>query len=270
MEPEGPPPVAAPHEVDPTLDTGRLAARIAELRAQLHAFAPGDDATARRAKEASDATARSAERTIALERLLAASRAREEELAIQSIRDQHVASDLHATIADLSASAARAEEAETLLHAAGQRADAAERRATSFGEELRDLQRENETLRAHTASLESDLRAAVTEIAATGADRVRADRLARELDAARDAAETERATAVELRLQATGAEARVKVLESRMNALDDRLIQLTALLPTGRTPEGPLLDLRGAEPESETSETAPRTPRSQGPDSSWS
>jgi len=274
---------AASRRLEMTPDTARLAARVAELRAQLDALAPTDEISVRRAREAREGVRETHERIAALERLLAASRDREEQLAAHSIRDQGLAADLHAEIADLRAAMARASDAEELLQEAQVRASDAGRRASMLEEQVREQTREAGRLRARAASLEADLRAAITEVAAAASDRVRAGQLERERDAAREEAEQERRRSVESRLRAAEAEARLAVFESRVSALDERLARLTALLPGGHQQEaaaeaplppthdvspGVVLDLRGVEPgaadDPDTSVPGPSSHRVQG------
>lgn len=233
-------------EVDQAPDTAGLAARIGELRAQLGALAPRDeDEVARNRAAAADALAVT-ERVAVLERLLAGSRWREEELTAEMLREASLEADLHARITEMAGELARAGGAEALLDEAGRRGDEAERRAASLAEEARLHSRENETLRARVESLETDLNAAVGEVVASAAERVRSARLERERDESREEAEQQRRVAMEGRLRTAEAEARMKVLDQRVSSLHERLVGLIARLPAATPQPGEaVLDLRG-------------------------
>lgn len=239
-------PRPAPTPVSPAPDTERLAARIVELRAQLAALAPAPT------RSAEVPSAALQERVVVLERLLGESRAREEQLTAQLLRGAEVEADLHARVVDLSATVARTMDAEVLLNEAMQRAEDAERRAVTLAEQARAHARENETLHMRVEGLETDLHAAVTEVAASAGDRVRAAQLVTERDEARADAEAQRAAVVEGRLHAAEVQARITALQERVAALQHRVTQLLGTSATP-VPGEALVDLRGVdEPSAET------------------
>jgi hypothetical protein len=96
-------------------------------------------------------------------------------------------------------------------------------------------------------SLEVDLHAAVTEVAAAAGDRVRSAQLLRERDEAREEVERQRRLVTEGRLRTAEAEARMKMLEERVNSLHERLVGLLAQLPSAQSAAGPVVDLRGTD-----------------------
>jgi chromosome segregation ATPase len=240
------PPLPTHSEAAQSPDQARLAARIVELRAQLAALAPATDEDRAASRRLADDAAAIHGRVLVLERLLAESRSREEELADRMLREASLEADLHARLTEMAGTLARATDAEALLADATHRAEEAERRAAALAEQARTHARENETLRLRVDGLETDLRAAVAEVAAAAGDRVRSAQLVRERDEARADAEAQRRAAMEGRLRNAEADARVKVLEDRVGSLHERVMGLLAKLP-GATTSDAVVDLRGVD-----------------------
>jgi chromosome segregation ATPase len=208
-------------------DTDRLLSRVGELRSLLDSLAPRTEADRKRTLEALDAAENASERIRVLEKLLAESRTREEELTSAVVRESGAAADLQAQLAVAAGTLARSTSAESQLNDAQSRAAAAERRADMLAGELRLRVADANELRERCDRLENDLRAVTAQIAESAAESLRVGRLQEELELARRDAEDQRREAVSSGLKVVEAGATIEALESRIEGMHARILSLS-------------------------------------------